>query len=58
MQQWDSQDEVGASGLESAKKNREMESLASTFGSEEGCANPLLGLTHLRELGEDYPWSV
>lgn len=31
-----------------------MEHLAATFGSEEVCTNPLLGLTHLRNLGEDY----
>lgn len=31
-----------------------MENLAATFGSEEVCVNPLLGLTHLRDSGGDY----
>lgn len=35
-----------------------MENLAATFGQEEVCANPLFGLAHLRDLGEDYLWSA
>ena len=42
-------------GLGWSKKNLQSVSNAATFGSEEVCADPLLGLTHLKGLGGGLP---
>lgn len=49
-----SQGELGGLGLGVVRKDKKIRK-AATFGSEEVCADPLLGLTHLGGLGGGLP---